>query len=153
VPLDGVNLSLKARLCLTLLLVNPPALASDFDLTAYKGQVVYLDFWASWCGPCRASFPWMNAMQAKYSQQGLKIIAVNEDSSRKDASAFLEKHAANFEIFYDENGKLAKRLQLKGMPTSYLFDRNGQLIMRHPGFRNSDKAALDAKLKHALESK
>ena len=92
-------------------------------------------------------------MQAKYSKQGLKIIAVNEDSNREEADAFLNDYSVNFEIFYDDDGKLAQSLQLKGMPTSYLFDRNGQLIMTHSGFRKSDKAKLDAKLQHALESK
>ncbi len=145
-------MSVKLRLFLALLLASPLALASDFDLSAYKGQVVYLDFWASWCGPCRASFPWMNAMEAKYAVQGLKIIAVNEDSSRKDAETFLNDYPANFEIFYDDNGKLAASLQLKGMPTSYLYDRNGKLIMTHSGFRKADKAKLTAQLERALES-
>lgn len=92
-------------------------------------------------------------MQAKYSKQGLKIIAVNEDSNREEANAFLQDFSVNFEIFYDADGTLAESLQLKGMPTSYLFDRNGELIMTHTGFRSSDKAKLDAKLKVALESK
>ncbi len=92
-------------------------------------------------------------MQSKYSKQGLKIIAVNEDSNHDEANTFLRDFSVNFEIFYDDNGKLAESLQLKGMPTSYLFDREGQLIMTHSGFRTSDKAKLDAKLKAALESK
>lgn len=91
-------------------------------------------------------------MQAKYSKQGLKIIAVNEDANRKEADKFLNDYSVNFEIFYDD-GKLAESMQLRGMPTSYLFDRDGQLIMTHSGFHKSDKAKLDSKLQHALESK
>ena len=70
-------------------------------LSQYKGKVVLLDFWASWCSPCRRSFPWFIAMQNKYQQQGLEVIAVNIDVERSDADAFLAEFAVNFTIIYD----------------------------------------------------
>ena len=70
-------------------------------LSKYKNQVVYLDFWASWCKPCRKSFGFMNNMQERYAKKGLKIIAINLDEDRSAAASFLKNHPANFTIAYD----------------------------------------------------
>jgi thiol-disulfide isomerase/thioredoxin len=91
------------------------------DLT---GQVVYLDFWASWSKPCRKYFPWMNKIQKKYDFQGLKIIAVNLDSDPALAKVFLEKVPANIPILHDLEDKIASDYKITGMPSSYLIDRN-----------------------------
>ena len=81
-----------------LVLFQPTALATEpaLDLGQYRGKVVYLDFWASWCEPCRKSFPWMNAMQKAYGERGLVIISVNVDTERKDADRFLKAMPAMF---------------------------------------------------------
>ncbi|GAC21886.1 TlpA disulfide reductase family protein [Paraglaciecola arctica] len=103
-------------------------------LSALKGQVVYLDFWASWCKPCRKSFPWMNQMHQKYAGQGLQIIAINLDTEKALAKTFLEKVPAQMPIVYDPEGKIASDYQLIGMPSSYLIDKTGKIRFSHKGF-------------------
>jgi thiol-disulfide isomerase/thioredoxin len=110
----------------------------QLNLTEYKNSVVYLDFWASWCGPCRKSFPWLNRMQEKYKDQGLVVIGINLDRDRKMAERFLTQVPAQFLLYSDTTGELGKTYQLQGMPSSYIFDGNGKLSEKHVGFKKSD---------------
>jgi cytochrome c biogenesis protein CcmG/thiol:disulfide interchange protein DsbE len=112
------------------------------DLAAFRGQVVYLDFWASWCVPCRQSFPWMSRLQGELAPDGLVIIAVNVDRERADAERFLREHAAQFHIVFDPEGLLPGKFRVRGMPTSFLIDRSGRVQARHEGFRLKDRDAL-----------
>jgi len=105
-----------------------------FNLEDYEGKVIYLDFWASWCIPCRKSFPWMNRIQQKYGTDKLVVIAVNLDKKRSLAENFLLEYPANFKILYDPAGKLAKYYQIKGMPSSIIFDQSGTPVAAHTGF-------------------
>ncbi|MFK7732575.1 MAG: TlpA disulfide reductase family protein [Pseudomonadales bacterium] len=123
-----------------------------FDIANYRGSVVYLDFWASWCGPCRATFPMMNDLRAQYSEEELTIIAVNVDSNHSDALKFLEKYPARFAILYDPEGSLASQYELAGMPTSYLFDRNGTLRDTHVGFRKNDADVIKRKVAETIQA-
>lgn len=104
------------------------------SLVELRGQVVYVDFWASWCKPCRKSFPWMNEMQQKYQAAGLHIIAINLDTERQLADEFLAQVPAAMLIVYDPQGLIAQDYQLLGMPSSYLIDKNGQIRFVHKGF-------------------
>jgi thiol-disulfide isomerase/thioredoxin len=104
------------------------------SLHELKGQVVYLDFWASWCKPCRKSFPWMNTMQAKYAEQGLQVLAINLDTDPQLAQQFLNKVPAHIPILYDPGGEIAATYQLIGMPSSYLIDKKGLVRAIHHGF-------------------
>jgi thiol-disulfide isomerase/thioredoxin len=124
-----------------------PGQNKTIDLSKYRGKVVYLDFWASWCAPCKRSFPWMNQLQEQYSQDGLEIVAVNVDESRKDADEFLNKVPANFTIAYDHKGKTAKVYKLKAMPSSFLIDKDGRLVHRSLGYRNDEKKVIEAKIR------
>jgi thiol-disulfide isomerase/thioredoxin len=108
---------------------------TSFDLQQYRGKVVILDFWASWCVPCRRSFPWMNEMQEKYGVQGLVIVGVNLDAEPELAQAFLDEFPANFQIVEGSNGALAKEFDVIAMPSSYVIDRNGDVVERHLGFK------------------
>lgn len=130
------------------------SLPSDKDqiqLSTFKGEVVYLDFWASWCGPCRKSFPWMNAMHNKYKAQGLRIITINLDKNRKDAQKFLDRYPAEFIVTYDPKGKSAEKYQVMGMPSSYFIDREGEIKIQHKGFRDKDREKLEETIKLLLE--
>jgi len=129
---------------------NIPTAKGMVNLNNLKGQVIYLDFWASWCTPCRKSFPWMNEMQNKYMNDGLKIVAVNLDTNREVIDKFLKRTPAEFTIAFDPDGQLAQRYKLVGMPTSYLIDRLGHIQATHVGFRQKDRAKLEAKIKGLL---
>ena len=104
---------------------EPATSEAPIDLAAWKGKVVYVDFWASWCGPCRQSFPWMNEMQAKYGAQGLQVVGINLDAKRADADQFLAQLPAKFAVAFDPKADSARRFGVKGMPTSVLVDPQG----------------------------
>jgi thiol-disulfide isomerase/thioredoxin len=114
-----------------------------FDPASLRGKVVYLDFWASWCAPCRKSFPWLNRLQAKYGEEGLVVVAVNVDRERKKADAFLAQYPADFRIVYDPEGKLASHYDLKGMPSTFMIDRGGNERAAHVGFRDDETETLE----------
>lgn len=120
-------------------------------LSSLRGKVVYVDYWASWCVPCRRSFPWMNDMQARYKDKGLAIVAISVDNDIAAAKRFLAKTPANFIVAYDPESVTADALDLPGMPTSFLIDRKGQIVWRHVGFRDADKAKNEAKIKEQLQ--
>jgi thiol-disulfide isomerase/thioredoxin len=130
-----------------------PALAAGGapeEIARSQGEVVWLDFWASWCVPCRHSFPWMNAMQEKYGPLGFTVVAVNLDSDRTEADRFLESIPAAFKVQFDPQGELAKRYEVEAMPSSYLLDRTGRVMERHLGFKESKEAKYEASIRTAL---
>lgn len=120
------------------------------SLQSLRGKVVYLDFWASWCSPCQKSFPWMNEMHRKYSDQGLVIVAVNADEKRGDASRFLAKVPADFIIAYDPEKKLASSLRPKAMPSSYIVAADGSIANRHIGFKEKMIFEYEKSIRSAL---
>lgn len=130
--------------------INLPTANGQIELASLQGKVVYLDFWASWCKPCKDSFPWMHAMKATYENQGFEVLAVNLDKDRKLADKFLENMDVNFLIAFDEAGNTATKYQLRGMPSSYLIGRDGKLYASHVGFREKDKAKMEEAIKQLL---
>lgn len=127
-------------------------LLDQLNLEQYQGKVVYVDFWASWCGPCRQSFPVMNQLQKTYGENNFVIVAINEDSEPGAAEQFLAQYPANFTIFYDQNGELAKYFKVDAMPTSYLLDQAGTAKYRHRGFRQKDVAKLEQQIESLLSN-
>ena len=125
--------------------------AQELDLARYRGKVVLIDFWASWCEPCRHSFPWLNAMHARYADRGLVVIGVNVDRDRADADRFLHNVPAAFQIVYDPSGALAARYDLPGMPVSYVIGPNGDVVARHIGFRSDLRAERETEVQQLLE--
>ena len=120
-------------------------------LDDYEGRVVVVDFWASWCVPCRRSFPWLNEMHTRYAEKGLVIIGVNLDANRKDAGAFLADYPAAFQIYFDTDAELAKEFGVEAMPSSYVIGRDGEIVAHHLGFKVKRQQEYEAILVGALE--
>lgn len=115
-----------------------------------QARLTYVDFWASWCGPCKQSFPFMNDMHAKFAGSGLRILAVNVDAKRADAERFLQGTPAQFAVVYDRDGAFAKSVDVKTMPTSMLLDAQGRVLFVHQGFTPKDRESLEAVIAAAL---
>ena len=124
---------------------------SGFDPSAHPGHVLYVDFWASWCAPCKASFPWMKSLQERFTEDGFEVIAINLDRDRQAAEAFLAEAEPNFAVVFDPRGKLAETYDLQGMPTTLLFDREGTLRTTRVGFKPSETEAILAQIEALLE--
>jgi thiol-disulfide isomerase/thioredoxin len=147
------NTRFLLTLCLVALFstaVNAADEPGMIDLTAHKGKVVIVDFWASWCVPCRRSFPWLNEMQAKYADQGLVIIGVNEDTSEEEVAGFLADYPARFEIVRDNEGLLATEFGVVAMPSSYIIGRDGKIVTRHLGFKTKLMDEYEATIQEIL---
>lgn len=127
-----------------------PTKDGKISLSELRGKVVLLDFWASWCGPCRQSFPWMNEMQGKYENQGFEVVAVNVDQKPEAAAEFLSQIPAAFTVAYDPEGKTPEAYEVMGMPSAYLIDRNGHIHSQHIGFHNDNKETYEAAIRSLL---
>ena len=121
-------------------------------LPATAGKVVIVDFWASWCGPCRDSFPVLNELKATYGSRGLVVIGVNVDDNAADMRKFLERVPADFAVTRDAGQKLVGACEIASMPTSFIVDHAGRVRAVHNGFfkdetehelRDEIKALLD----------
>jgi cytochrome c biogenesis protein CcmG/thiol:disulfide interchange protein DsbE len=132
------------------MLLCPLARASDLDLSAYRGKVVYVDFWASWCAPCRESFPWLDGLVREYASKNLVVIGVNVDKDRDRAERFLNETPADFPIVYDPHGDLAAAYKVAGMPSAILIDRAGHVRFQHAGFSTKQKGLYEEQLQTLL---
>lgn len=107
-----------------------------------KGKVVYLDFWASWCSPCKASFPVLNKWQQELAAKGFTVLGVSVDEKASDMQEFLKKTAVGFPVVRDATQKLVAAANIQTMPTSFLIDRQGGIRHIHQGFRRQDEKPL-----------
>jgi cytochrome c biogenesis protein CcmG, thiol:disulfide interchange protein DsbE len=125
----------------------------NLHLDGLKGKVVYLDFWASWCGPCRETFPWMNQMHAKYAKEGLAIVAVNLDQRKEEMDRFLAKFPAEFTVVLDTQRKVGRLYGINALPMSFLIDREGVVRAHYLGAGKDHAQTAEAGIKSALETK
>lgn len=116
------------------------------SLSDMKGKVVLVDFWASWCGPCRQSLPLYNKLRAEFPRQDFDIVAINLDEELGDAKSFLAQHPVEYTTLQNPQGDIAKAFELKGMPSSYLVDRDGVVRATHVGFDPKDIDALRSQI-------
>jgi thiol-disulfide isomerase/thioredoxin len=119
-------------------------------LSSFKGRVVYLDFWASWCGPCKKSFPWMNEMKRRYGNNGFEIVAINLDKKTDDVDQFLGQLPAEFTVALDPQGRTASLYKIEGMPSSFIIDRHGKVAIVQKGFKESQHQELERQIQKAL---
>lgn len=115
-----------------------------------RGKVMLVDFWASWCGPCRQSFPWLKTLQERYAGKGLEIVAINLDKDRGAADAFLSQYAAPFTVAFDPSGKTAKAFHVWGMPSGFLVDPTGAILYSYVGFDPKDAGRVEARIEQAI---
>lgn len=118
--------------------LSPFGETSSVTLAQLRGHWVYLDFWASWCGPCREEFPWMNQLRTKYATAGLAVVAISLDRKKSNIQRFLKKHTADFKVLWDRNSASAKRYDVQAMPMSYLIDPQGTVRAVYVGFHPGD---------------
>ena len=136
--------------CVLLGLAAVARAAPPAALAPVEGRVVWVDFWASWCVPCRRSFPGLNSMQRKYGPAGLQIIAVNLDKDRALADGFLAEVPAEFALRFDPAAALAKEFGVQTMPSSFLIDADGAVLAKHFGFRTADTGDYERAIETAL---
>jgi len=133
-------------LLVPLLGIARAASLDSLDLKRYDGKVVLVDFWASWCGPCLESFPWMQQMSTRYGPSGLVVVAVNVDHDRPLAERFLRSQRSTFDIVFDPRGAVAESFRVEGMPSSYYIDRHGKVRFTHVGFHSGDAADFEREI-------
>lgn len=122
-----------------------------YDMRQFHGKVLYVDFWASWCGPCAQSFPFLNDLDREFRDQGLQVLGINLDEIPSEAQNFLVRHPANFTVAADVDAQqCAQDFGVKAMPSSYLIDRNGIIRHEHLGFRPGESEQLRILVKQLL---
>jgi thiol-disulfide isomerase/thioredoxin len=133
----------------------PPTIAVLDSLTGgtaiSNGKVVYVDFWASWCVPCRRSFPWMTDLAGKYGGKGLQVVTINVDKDQAAARKFLEETKSKLQVVYDPSGALAKLYDLQAMPTSFVYARDGAVKLRREGFDPKETESVEKLIRELLE--
>lgn len=112
---------------------------NPLSLSQYKGQVVMLNFWASWCVPCRQEMPLLDSIYKKYGKMGFTLIGVNVEPDSKAANQVLEKIPVSFPVVYDSDSKVSQLYQVAGMPSTVIIDRKGQVRMLHKGYKPGDE--------------
>jgi thiol-disulfide isomerase/thioredoxin len=132
------------------LTLAPLAQGQALSLEAQRGKVVYVDFWASWCVPCRLSMPALDALHRKHAARGLVVVGVNKDVSAADAQRFLQRTPVGFALATDPADAAARAFDVKAMPSGYLLDRKGVVRRVHRGFTEATGAELEREVESLL---
>lgn len=122
----------------------------EFTPDDAKGKVLVVDFWATWCGPCKASFPRVDAIYKKHKSKGLEVVAINEDDDLKKVPEFLADTKVTFTIAFDHDGKAAETYGVQTMPSSFLVDRRGVVRYAHSGYHPDDAGQIEAEIEELL---
>ena len=125
-----------------------------FDIVAERGNVVFINLWATWCGPCRYEIPELQSLHQKYAPRGFKVVGISlDDTGVGGVKQFVSQHSMTYPIAYDPEGKIATIFQSSVLPTSVIVDRSGQIVWKNFGAVSTDDAALNAALTKALDAK
>lgn len=117
-----------------------PSRAGDMvALDKLKGQVVMINFWASWCGPCRQEMPLLDQMYKRYSSLGFTLLGINVESDTKDAEQWLQKTPVSFPVLFDKENKVSEMYEVNAMPSSVFIDRQGKVRYLHRGYKAGDE--------------
>jgi peroxiredoxin len=116
-------------------------------LSAYRGDVVMINFWASWCKPCRQELPLLEQMYQRYKNLGFTLIGVNVDEDQKNADLILKNIPVSFPIAYDQQDKVSNKYGLEGMPNTVFVDRNGNIRHVHTGYTPGDEQGYDEQIR------
>jgi thiol-disulfide isomerase/thioredoxin len=130
--------------------IHLPGRTGAVDSDSLHAQALLVDFWASWCVPCRRSFPWLAQMHTRYGDKGLVVVAVNLDRERSAADAFLEKFPAPFRVAFDPGGATAEAYHVQGMPSTFLVGPDGTVLLSHAGYDDKSAAAFEAQIRKVL---
>jgi cytochrome c biogenesis protein CcmG/thiol:disulfide interchange protein DsbE len=130
--------------------LNEPGTLAFAEL---RGQVVYVDFWASWCVPCVRSMPALRTLYGKYRERGFVVIGVNKDMEASDRERFLRRFPVSFPLVLDADDAVAKAFAVKTMPSGYLIDRAGVVRQVHQGFTVETEQALAKQIEALLQEK
>lgn len=123
---------------------------SNIRLSELKGSVVLLNFWASWCGPCRKEMPLLEDIQKKYSALGFTILGVNVDKDSRLANKILDDITVTFPVLYDPKGDVSKQYDVDAMPTTVIVDRNGNMRFLHRGYKPGYEDDYIAQIKQLI---
>lgn len=131
----------------------PSRSGDTVSLDKLKGQVVMINFWASWCGPCRQEFPALDQIYAKYKPMGFTLVAINVESEKADAEKFLATTPASFPILFDPDNSVSGKYGVSAMPTTILVDRQGRVRWQHRAYKPGDEAKYIEQIRAALREK
>lgn len=125
-----------------------------FDIAAERGNVVFLNLWATWCGPCRFEIPELQKLHQKYASRGFKVVGISlDDTGAGGVKQFVSQHSMTYPIAYDPDGKIATIFQSSVLPTSVIVDRSGQIVWKKFGQVSMDDPTLNDALTKALDAK
>jgi len=137
-PVKAIEINQQAISCPATLGMEEAPL----DLQQYKGKVVYLDFWATWCPPCKKSMPFLNALRNELQGQGFEIIAINVDEKSGEAIDFLKKYPVDYLTVMDPKGVCPQLYGVMAMPSAYFIGREGKIRYIHLGFKERDEPEI-----------
>lgn len=121
-----------------------------FDVSAFRGELVYLSFWRSSCLPCGDHFAWVNQLHRQYFDEGFRAIAINMDLEEDDAREFIREHRPRFDIVFDPKGSLATQYNVTKLPSGFLIDVNGEIIASHRSEQENERSLIESAIPAAL---
>lgn len=122
----------------------------EIALPALVDEVTLVDFWASWCPSCHMSFRYIDTLYQQYRDRGFNVLAISLDEDAQAAQRFINRMRVRFPVAWDPDGLVGERFYVENLPTSFLFNQDGEPLIRHEGFSESDAGAFDGHIRALL---